>query len=141
MDPVNLGAVVAGAIASFVIGWIWYGPLFGKVWRRLAGLTIEDMKSMKMTVMGASIGGIITSLLLSYVLAHGILFGNAFIGTTGVEGALQGAFWYWLGFAVPMTSMSYLWEGKPFKLWVLNAGYYLVTFMVMAVIFGLMPLG
>lgn len=138
MDPVNLGAVVLGGIVSFVIGWIWYGPLFGKMWRRLVGLSMEDMKSMKMTVVGASIGGLITAFLLSYVLAHGIYFGNAVMSTSGASGSLQGAFWYWLGFAVPMTSMGYLWEGKSFKLWVLNAGYYLVTFMVMGIIFGMM---
>lgn len=139
MDPVNFTAVIVAAIVGFGIGWIWYGPLFGKMWRRLVGLSIEDMKSMKMSVIGASVGGLITSFLIAYVLAHGIFFGNAVMSTSGIGGALQGSFWYWLGFAVPMTSMGYLWEGKSVKLWILNAGYYFVTFMVMGVIFGMMP--
>jgi len=136
MDPVNLTAVIVAALAGFFIGWMWYGPLFGKMWRNLIGLTPEGMKSMKMSVLGASIGGLVTSFLLAYILAHGIYFGNVAIGTEGVAGALQGAFWYWLGFAVPLTAGSFLWEGKSVKLWVLNAGYYFVAMMVMGVIIG-----
>lgn len=139
MDPVNLMSVIIAAIAAFAIGWIWYGPLFGKMWRHLVGLSLEDMKNMKMTPLMASIGGLVTSFLMAYVLAHGIYFGNAVLGTSGLEGSLQGAFWYWLGFAVPMTSMGYLWEGKRAKLWVLNAAYYLVVFIVMGAIFAWMP--
>lgn len=131
MVPINLVGVVLAAIATFVLGWLWYGPLFGKMWRRLVGLSLDDMKNMKMSPLTASVGGVITALLMAYVLAHGIEFGNAYLGTFGVAGALQGAFWYWLGFAVPMNSMGYLWEGKSWKLWALNAGYYLVALMLM----------
>lgn len=137
MVPINLVAVVLAAIASFVIGWIWYGPLFGKMWRRLIGLSLEDMKNMKMSPMVASLGGVITALLMAYVLAHGIAFGNAYLGTEGLSGALQGAFWYWLGFAVPLTSGGFLWEGKSWKLWALNAGYYLVALMSMGAVLAL----
>ncbi len=128
---VSLPAVIGAAIASFLIGWIWYGPLFGKMWRHLIGLSLEDMKKMKLSPLIASLGGVVTALLMAYVLAHGIAFGNAYLGTEGVEGALQGAFWYWIGFAVPLTSGAFLWEGKSWKLWALNAGYYLVALMAM----------
>lgn len=69
-------------------------------------------------------------------LAHGIEFGNAYLGTSGVSGGMQGAFWYWLGFAVPLTSGSFLWEGKSWKLWALHAGYYLVSLLIMGAILG-----
>ncbi len=36
MGPVNWLAVVLGAVAFFVVGALWYGPLFGKVWQREA---------------------------------------------------------------------------------------------------------
>ncbi len=134
VPDISMIAVILAALAAFFIGWVWYGALFGKLWRRLVGLSLDDMKSMKMSPLIASIGGVVMSFLIAYVLAHGIAFGNAYLGTGGMGGALQGAFWYWLGFAVPMTSMSYLWEGKSWKLWALNAGYYFVAMMVMAAI-------
>lgn len=136
MDTVNMVAVIVAALASVAIGAVWYGPLFGKLWRRLLGLSLEDMKKMKLSPLMAMAGGVITAFLMAYVLAHGIMFGNIVLNTYGVAGAVQGAFWYWLGFALPLTAGSFLWEGKSVKLWVLNAGYYLVSMMVMAVILG-----
>jgi len=136
MPDINLVAVLVAGIFAVVVGAVWYGPLFGKTWRRLIGMSMEDMKNMKMTPVAAMIGGFITALLMAYVLAHGIVFGNAYLGTSGIEGGMQGAFWYWLGFAVPLTGAGYLWEGKSVKLWVLHAGYYLVALLGMGAILG-----
>lgn len=136
VPDINLIAVVLAALAAFFVGWVWYGAIFGKLWRRLVGLSLEDMKSMKMTPIGASVGTIAVSFLMAYVLAHGIEFGNAYLRTEGIAGGLQAAFWYWLGFAVPITSMSFLYEGKSWKLWAVNAGYYLATLLSMGAIIG-----
>jgi len=44
MDPsvafqhINWLAVVAAAASTFVIGGLWYGPVFGKTWMRLTGI-------------------------------------------------------------------------------------------------------
>ena len=134
--PINYLAVLVSAVVAMAIGFFWYGTLFGKFWMKLVGLTQEEVKSMKMTPLGAAIGGLITSFLMAYVLAHGIEFGNAYLSTAGAGAGMMGAFWYWLGFAVPMTAMPYLWEGKSFKLWALNAGYYFVSFLAMGAILG-----
>ena len=46
MPEVNWLAVVAAAVASFVVGGLWYSPqLFGKVWQREAGMSDEQLKS------------------------------------------------------------------------------------------------
>lgn len=136
IPDVSLAAAALSALAAVALGALWYGPLFGKKWRRLAGLSIEDMKSMKMSPAVAMLGGAVTAFLMAYVLAHGIEFGNAYLGTEGVSGGMQGAFWYWLGFAVPLTAGAYLWEGKSWKLWALNAGYYLASLLLMGAIIG-----
>ena len=36
MLPINLKAVVVSAVAAFVIGFLFHGPLFGKLWMKLA---------------------------------------------------------------------------------------------------------
>ena len=41
----NLTAVLVAAVAAFVLGGIWYGPLFGKTWQAHVGLSDEDLKS------------------------------------------------------------------------------------------------
>ncbi|MBL4793000.1 MAG: DUF1761 family protein, partial [Citromicrobium sp.] len=37
MGQIDLVQVVAGAAAFFLVGMVWYGVLFGKVWKRAIG--------------------------------------------------------------------------------------------------------
>ena len=41
---VNWLAVVLGALAGFVVGGLWYGPIMGKSWMVAVGKTEEDLK-------------------------------------------------------------------------------------------------
>lgn len=126
---INLWAVLGAAVVSMVIGTVWYGPLFGKQWMALTGLTKESMKSMSLTPVQAMAGGFAMSLLMAYVLAH-------FIGaltSVGFNGYFVG-FWVWLGFIMTTQIHSFLWEGKPFRLFTLNALYTLVTYLAMGAV-------
>lgn len=137
MVDVNYAAIIASAFAALVIGALWYGPLFGKPWMTMMGFTPESVKSMKMGPMTAMVGGFVAFLLTAFVLAHHLVFAGAYLGTEGYELALMSGFWIWLGFYVPVTAGVVLWEGKPWKLFVLNAAYYLVTILVAAIILTL----
>ena len=49
MPEVNWIAIVVAALASFLLGGLWYSPvLFGKAWQREAGLTDEQLKNGNM---------------------------------------------------------------------------------------------
>lgn len=137
MSPIiNYWAVLVSAVALMGLGALWYGPVFGNVWKKLEGLTDEAMRKMPLSPLQAMLGGFITTLLLVFVFAHVHVFATAFTGATGVAGGLQCAFWMWLGFALPLTAGSFLWSGKSWKLWVLNAGYYFVGLMIAGAIIG-----
>jgi|CXWL01.1.fsa_nt_gi hypothetical protein len=136
---INYWAVLGAVIANMVIGTLWYGPVFGKVWMRMTGITAEGMKSMKLSGPQAMLGMLVLAFLMNYVLAHAIVFGSAYTQIYGAVGGMTGAFYYWLGFAVPLTAGSFLWEGKSWKLWILNAGYYLVTLLLAGAILGTFP--
>jgi len=140
MQPVliNYLAIVVAAIASMIIGFIWYGPLFGKTWMQLSGITQEKIdaakaKGMTKTYIIAFVG----SLVMSNVLAHSLVFAAAFYKVSGMPAGLMSGFWNWLGFVATVTLGAVLWEGKPWKLWVLTNGYYLVSLLVMGVILAL----
>ena len=130
---VNLVAVLAAAIASMVLGFLWYGPLFGKQWIQLMGWGKMNKAAMDKMKKGASKGYavmFVTSLVMAYVLAHIVAYSGA---VTAMEGA-QAGFWIWLGFVATVTLGSVLWEGKSMKLYYLNAAYHLVNLAVMGVI-------
>ncbi len=46
MNPVSINylAVILCGIISMVIGAIWYGPVFGKLWMKQYGFTEEDLR-------------------------------------------------------------------------------------------------
>jgi hypothetical protein len=104
---INYMTVGIATVANFIIGALWYGPLFGKTWMRLSGITMESMKGMSMTPVKAMTLGFIGTLLLSLVLAHVA----AAFEAAGAAGALELAFWIWLGFFLPVVAGGYLWEG------------------------------
>ena len=74
--------------------------------------------------------GFITSLITAYVLAHFV----SIVTVAGITGAWQLAFWVWFGFMMTVTAGSYLWEGKPLRLFVLNAAEQLVAIFLIALV-------
>ena len=133
---INYLAVLLAGLAFMVVGIIWYGPLFGKQWKTLMGLTDESMKSMKLKPMQAMAGGLVTSLIMAYVLAHDSYVWGQFFGTSFSQPifALQLAFWIWLGYVATTQMGSVLWEGKSIKLFLINASNTLVALIVMSFI-------
>lgn len=138
---VNYLAVLLAALSTMVVGSIWYAPsVFGKQWARLAGVKLDkddpnfSGARMAFTYVGVFFG----SLLTAYILAHIAFLSNNFFQNSFLQDALMTAFWLWLGIVATRLFMHDTFEGRRKKLTVLNASHELVTFMVMAIIIGLM---
>jgi len=127
---INYLAVLVAAVLNMVVGFFWYGPVFGKMWKDLMGFTDQSMQNMKLTATQAMIGGFITSLIMAYVLAHFVVI----YGAVGIAGAFELAFWIWLGFMATVCLGSFLWEGKSFKLFLLNTANQFVSLFLMTVV-------
>lgn len=125
---VNYLAVLVAAIASYAIASVWYGVIFRKQWMELT--KISEMKPTAKNIVIVFVG----TLIMSYVLDHSIVFGNAYVHTSGLAGGLQGGFFNWLGFIVPLTLTSVVYEKRPWKLWILDNGFWLISLLVMGAI-------
>jgi Protein of unknown function (DUF1761) len=125
---VNYLAVFVAALASYIIATIWYAVLFSGVWKKLTG--ISEMKPKPANVILVFVG----SLVMSYVLAHSIVFGNYYTQMSGAAGGLMGGFFNWLGFIAPVTLTNVLYEKRSWKLWVLDNGFWLISLLVMGAI-------
>jgi len=137
---VNLSAVVVAGLVGFVIGFFWYIPqLFGRQWMKAVGMSEKDMSKEGM---GSKIGiALVATLLVSYVLSHvitgAILWkGNAVGSVDPVMTGVLAGFWVWLGFLATSLVDPVLWEHKPWKLWMINAGQWLVRLVAMGAILG-----
>jgi len=128
---VNWLAVLVAALSGFVIGALWYGPLFGKVWMRLTGMTKEKgaQANMAVTFGGAYVLNLIAALGIATVSVEhaGVMF--------ALHVGLLGAFF----FVAPALGVIYLFEQQPFRLWLVNAGYQLVNFAAMGAVIGAWP--
>ena len=131
---INYLAVLVATVAAIVLGFVWYGPLFGKTWMNLMDIDKKKMGEAKKKGMAANyVIMIISTLVMSYILAHFVKY----LGATDIAGALQTAIWIWLGFIATVQIGIVLWEGKPWKLYFLNTAYWLVNLAVMATILAL----
>lgn len=135
--PVNYLAVIAAGVSAMVIGFLWYGPLFGKQWKKEMGYTDESMRNMKQSANQSYAIMSVAALLQAYVLAVTLGISEAAFGALELAMTLQGAFWLWLGFIATTQLGVVLWEDKSWKLFFLNASYSLITMLVMGAIIAL----
>ncbi len=143
MVPINYLGVIICVVAAMVLGWLWFGALFGKQWMAMMGWTPEKMDAMKkdpnMKGMMMKSYALMTlgSLVMAFVLAHSIVFAGSYMHVSGISAGLQGGFWSWAGFVAPVTLGAVLWEQKPWKWWLLLNSYYLVNLHMMGIILGM----
>lgn len=131
---VNVWAVLAAAVASMVIGSVWYGPLFGQLFMKEKGMDTwskEKRAEMKKSMWMSYLAQFIASFVMFYVLA-GLITG--FEKTSAMGGALTG-FIMWVGFVVPLALGEAIWGGKMSLFW-LNISHMLVTLLAAGAIIG-----
>jgi len=128
MPAVNWLAVIAAALSMFVIGGLWYGPLFAKPWQRAAGVSDEQLKSGNMPV----ILGL--AFVLSLVMAANLAFfvNGLPLVTTVLYAVAAGLGWAALG-----LSTVALFERRPLSYHLINGGYLTLAFAAMGLILGL----
>jgi hypothetical protein len=136
---VNLWAVLAAAVATMILGFLWYSPLlFAKPWTVLMGYDPNDKAQIDAMRKGAGrLYGV--SLLCSLVAAF-VLGRIMHVATihTALHGAKMGA-GVWLGFVTTVQLTDALFGKKPFKLHLINTGYQLACFLAMGTILAVWP--
>ncbi len=128
---INFLAVIVSALSAFVVGWLWYGPLFGKRWMKLNGFTEEQIREG---------GGMPMSLIMIINYVATVLAAFAIAMFIGAESDIS--FGVFAGFMIAVfwigTSRlnDVLYERKPFGLFLINTGYNLAIYVIMGAILG-----
>lgn len=129
LSQINFLAVLVAAVSFFIIGGLWYSPLlFAGAWMKENKLSEDTIREFNRgRIFGLSF---ILSLIISLNLAaflgpeSGILWGIT-------AGALAG-----IGWVAASLGIIYLFEGKSLKLFFINAGYLVISFIVAGAILG-----
>ncbi|PYT93296.1 MAG: hypothetical protein DMG36_10325 [Acidobacteria bacterium] len=134
MHSLNWLAILGAAIATMILGFLWYSPLlFAKAWTREMGYDLNDkakMDEMRKSAGPAYAGSLAASLLSAFTLAlilHGIRADSLHFG-------VMASFHIWLGFVATVQFTGALFAKQSMRLFAINTGYQLVCFLVMGAI-------
>ena len=124
---INWLAVVVVTILSFVLGALWHSPfLFGKTWARETNRN-SDQKVNFLQLFGFSaIAHFASTIALAAFLGNN---SNVLSGLSA--GLLISIFWVSTSIAV-----TYLFANRSMKLFLIDAGFYVVFFSVAGIILG-----
>lgn len=134
LSNINFFSVIVATLSTFVVGWLWYGPLFGKAWMSAVGFSEEQLQQGNM----AKIFGLafVFEFIMAFNLAMFFYGGGGSAMITGGTGAFYGFLtgFGWIFFAIAVTS---LYEQRSWKYVFINGGYWAVSLTVMGLILGL----
>ena len=113
-------------------GALWYSPvLFAKPWMAANGFTEEGIKEA-----GGATKGYVVSVIVSVVVALAIAsLAQAAGSDTAIKGLVLGLL-AGVGFVATTAGVSYIFESRPLKLYLINAGYPVVSFALMGLLIG-----
>jgi Protein of unknown function (DUF1761) len=131
MENANLLAILVAAAAGFMVGGLWYGPLFGKPWMAEHGFTDESMKNANMLkIYGLTFAfSVLSAVFLGHLLAF---FDTSPRSTMMISVGIA------LGYIVPAIGTNYLFSRKSGKLFAIDAGYWLLFYAAMGAVFVLL---
>ena len=128
LAELNWLAILVAAIAAFVLGGVWYSPrLFGNAWMQDVGLTEESAAESNMALI---FGGAFVLILIAAI------FLGATIGDSNWLGGLHTGLVVGVAWVATAYGVTYLFERRPLRLFLVNAGYNIVLFALMGSIIG-----
>jgi len=129
MPAVSLLATLVATVLGFLLGALWYGPLFGARWTALVSLSQGQARRDFNPMVAYGI-----TFVLGFVAAYafGLYVGpNPGRSFAIVCGAAAGLF-----FVVTSLATNDLFEGRPAALIAINGGYHAVRFTLIGVAFA-----
>jgi hypothetical protein len=125
---INWLSVVLAAVSSFLVGGIWYGPLFGKAWMDAFGFSEEELAQRNMPLV---FGG---ALALALIASANL---EMFIGAeAGVAFGFAAGFAAGLGWVAAFLGILFLFEKRSLKAFLIDGGYCTVALSLMGIILG-----
>ena len=128
----NWLAIGLGTVAFFAVGALWYTVLFGKAWQKAVGLSDEQLKT------GANMPLIFgTCFVLEFVVVLTLGHLYAFLHASD-HVKMMIATGFGLAIMSPAVGINYLYQRKSLKLFLIDAGHFVVGMVVVGYVFVLL---
>ena len=128
----NWLAIGVGTAAFFVVGAVWYTALFGRAWQWEVGLSDAELKSGLPLPL---IFGLCLLLELLVVMTLGHLFARL---DPNPRATMMIATGFGLAIMSPAIGITYLYMRKPLRLFLIDAGHFVVGMAAVGLVFVLL---
>ncbi len=125
-------AIIVATVANMVLGFLWFGPLFGKQWAEASGVDMDNTEASPTMYVVPALGALVAAIVLWNMMSA--------MDVSTMATALGVAFWAWLGFVALTSLTNSMFRGNSTRLWTLESLAHLVGFELTAVILVLMAL-
>jgi hypothetical protein len=131
MNAVSFASILLAGIIVLLLEQRWYSPrVFGAMWLRLTNLSPEQVEQGRRRTRISALVGLLAGMLIALVMAYiGAELGVHSFASAAALGALC-----WVGFCAPALMSQVLWDQKPLMLFLINASYWLLSFVLIALI-------
>ena len=96
-------AIIVGTLAIMVLGWLWYGPFFGKAWSKASGQPMQSGMPATPKLVATAIYSFVFNVGLAYttvgpddiehaLVAAGLVIGVLLIGSMMYAGVVWGTY-------------------------------------------------
>lgn len=125
IDDIHWLAVAAAAVSAFLLGGLWYGPLFLKPWAKASGIDPQASRGHPARVFGTAFAcSLVAATAMAFVLPR---------AATVLQGALLGA-GAGLLFVATSFGINYAFSQRRLALWLIDGGYHVVQFALYGLI-------
>ena len=154
----NFYILFLAALIPTVVGFVWYGPIFGNAWMKEMGFTKESLEGTNMlkVLVLSYVFSLLLAFFLQFIVIHQMGVFQTLINEPGFNEQTGEAFTYFQNFAstygdrfrsfghgaihgvmaglffvLPILGTIAMFEKKSAKYVAINAGYWMVTLAIM----------
>ena len=132
MANANLLAIIVAALSGFLIGGVWYGPLFGTAWEAALGYAPDTSNAnLKMSL------GVVNAI----IIVSGLAWLTGRLGATGLVQSVTVSLTAWFFFNFTTQALEYLYMGMSQQLMLINMGYQFVSYALAGAVLALVKFG
>ena len=127
----NWWAILVATAAAFALGYVWYGPAFGKAWLAALGKTEDDIQPSPTPFVVSFVAALATCIVVAALMGG--------LGMTGIANGAVLGFVTGVAFIAASMASDTAFCGWGWKLWAIQAGYRVAYSIIMGAIVGAWP--
>jgi hypothetical protein len=128
LSNLNYLAIIVSSVIYFILGAVWFGPLFGKLWLKLTGLSLTEEDKKSAPFMFAK------TFILDFIITFSVAILVNLIQPITILSALKISLLIGVGFVVAPFFGNFMYAKRSIKLFFIEAGYHVFCITISAII-------